>query len=93
MFYIGSNVADWPNEAQRGLADGHQICVHTWSHPYMTTLTNQQVLGELYYTKKVIKYVVGVTPLCWRPVRLGFMILSFFTALPLSYVLKFFLFQ
>jgi peptidoglycan/xylan/chitin deacetylase (PgdA/CDA1 family) len=67
MFYIGSNVADWPEQAQRGLADGHQICVHTWSHPYMTTLTNQEVLGELYYTRKAIKYVLGVTPLCWRP--------------------------
>jgi len=27
MFYIGSNVMDWPKEAQRGLQDGHQICV------------------------------------------------------------------
>jgi hypothetical protein len=27
MFYIGSNVIDWPLEAQRGLADGHEICV------------------------------------------------------------------
>lgn len=26
MFYIGSNVIDWPLEAQRGLADGHEIC-------------------------------------------------------------------
>ena len=26
MFYIGSNVADWPLEAQRALADGHEIC-------------------------------------------------------------------
>ena len=26
MFYIGSNVMDWPYEAQRGLADGHEIC-------------------------------------------------------------------
>ena len=23
MFYIGSNVMDWPLEAQRALADGH----------------------------------------------------------------------
>ncbi|CAG8701986.1 2451_t:CDS:2 [Dentiscutata erythropus] len=67
MYFIGSNVADWPYEAQRALTDGHQICVHTWSHRYMTTLTNQQVLAELYYTRKVIKYVMGVTPLCWRP--------------------------
>ncbi|CAG8788738.1 24718_t:CDS:2, partial [Gigaspora margarita] len=67
MFFIGSNVASLPNEAKRALADGHQICVHTWSHQYMTTLTNEEVLAELYYTLKVIKYVIGVTPLCWRP--------------------------
>ncbi|KAK9762827.1 hypothetical protein K7432_011052 [Basidiobolus ranarum] len=67
LFFIGSNVADWPREAQRGLTDGHHICVHTWSHPYMTTLTNQEVLAELYYTTKAIKTVVGITPTCWRP--------------------------
>jgi hypothetical protein len=27
MFYIGSNVLNWPLEAQRALADGHQICI------------------------------------------------------------------
>jgi hypothetical protein len=26
MFYIGSNVLDWPLEVQRLLADGHEIC-------------------------------------------------------------------
>ena len=26
LFYIGSNVLDWPLEAQRGLADDHEIC-------------------------------------------------------------------
>ena len=31
-FYIGSNVMDWPLQAMRGIEDGHQICVHTWSH-------------------------------------------------------------
>jgi len=27
MFYIGSSVLNWPLEAQRALADGHQICI------------------------------------------------------------------
>ncbi|KAH7907461.1 carbohydrate esterase family 4 protein [Hygrophoropsis aurantiaca] len=67
MFYIGSNVMDWPLEAQRGLADGHEVCVHTWSHHYMTSLTNEQVFAEFYYTLQAIKLVVGVTPTCWRP--------------------------
>ena len=26
MMYIGSNVMDWPLEAQRAIADGHEIC-------------------------------------------------------------------
>lgn len=67
MFYIGSNVMDWPFEAQRALADGHEICVHTWSHKYMTSLTNDEVFAELYYTMEAMKLVVGVTPTCWRP--------------------------
>ena len=67
LFYIGTNVIDWPLQAQRGLTDGHDICVHTWSHHYMTTLTNAQVFSELYYTMRIIKDVTGVTPRCWRP--------------------------
>lgn len=67
LFYIGSNVLDWPLEAQRGIVDGHHICVHTWSHQYMTQLTNEQVFAELYYTGKAIKDVTGVTARCWRP--------------------------
>jgi hypothetical protein len=67
MFYIGSNVMDWPLEAQRGLADGHEICVHTWSHRYMTAFQSADAFAELWYTMNAIKLVVGVTPTCWRP--------------------------
>ncbi|GAA5935124.1 uncharacterized protein JCM15063_003155 [Sporobolomyces koalae] len=67
LFYIGSNVLDWPLEAQRGLADGHEICSHTWSHPYMTSMTNEQAFAELYYSKKAIKDILGITVRCWRP--------------------------
>ncbi|GAA6052100.1 hypothetical protein JCM3770_006631 [Rhodotorula araucariae] len=67
LFYIGSNVLDWPLEAQRGLADGHEICSHTWSHPYMTSMTDEQAFAELYFSKKAIKDVLGVTVRCWRP--------------------------
>ena len=33
----------------------------------MTTLSDEQVFAELYYTMRIIKDVVGVTPQCWRP--------------------------
>lgn len=42
---IGSNVMDWPLEGQRGLADGHEICSHTWSHPCATHLASSRNLN------------------------------------------------
>ncbi|KAI0034824.1 hypothetical protein K488DRAFT_44649 [Vararia minispora EC-137] len=67
MFYIGSNVMNHPVEAQRAIADGHEICVHTWSHGYMTSFPSSAAFAELWYTMKAIKLVTGVTPKCWRP--------------------------
>ena len=51
----------------RGIEDGHEICVHTWSHQYMTALSNEEVFAELYYTRKIIKDLLNVTATCWRP--------------------------
>jgi len=67
MFYVGSNVMDWPLEAQRAVTDGHEICVHSWSHRYMTAFQSEDAFAELWYTMKAIKLAVGVTPTCWRP--------------------------
>ncbi|KIL60066.1 carbohydrate esterase family 4 protein [Amanita muscaria Koide BX008] len=69
MFFIGSNVMDQPLEAQRALTDGHEICVHTWSHRYMTAFSSQSAFAELYYIQqiKAIELVIGITPTCWRP--------------------------
>jgi hypothetical protein len=56
----------------------------------MTSLTNEEVLAELYYTQKAIKLTTGLTPKYWRPVsciyafinsKLKFTILFFFLAL------------
>jgi len=41
--------------------------VHTWSHPSLTTLTNEEIIAELGWSKKVIKDVLGVTPNMMRP--------------------------
>ncbi|KAN0137550.1 carbohydrate esterase family 4 protein [Lactarius tabidus] len=67
LFYIGSNVMDWPLQAQRAIADGHEICAHTWSHHYMTAFQSEDAFAELWYSLKAIKLVTGVTPTCWRP--------------------------
>lgn len=63
---IGANVLRAPLAAQRALADGHTLCSHTWSHPAMTSLSNEQVVAELYWTLRVIKEVAGVTVKCCK---------------------------
>lgn len=59
LFYIGSNVQASPQLAAEGLALGGPVCVHTWSHQLTTSLTNEQVFAELYYTKLIIKRALG----------------------------------
>ncbi|KAI9248174.1 hypothetical protein BY458DRAFT_526585 [Sporodiniella umbellata] len=67
LFYIGSNVATFPEAAKRALNDGHVLCIHTWSHPQMTTQTNEQVVAQLYWSLRAVKEATGVTSKCWRP--------------------------
>ena len=35
------------------------LAVHTWTHPYMTTLTDSQVLAELGWTMQIIHDSTG----------------------------------
>lgn len=67
MFVVGSRCISYPDVLAYEYVQGHQIAAHTWSHPYMTTLTNDQLIAELGWSKKVIKDILGVTPLYWRP--------------------------
>jgi len=67
FFVVGSRVISFPTTLQTEYMSGHQIGVHTWSHPPLTTLTNDQIIAELGWSKKVIKDVLGVTPNIMRP--------------------------
>ena len=67
FYTVGSRVLSYPGLLQREYLAGHDIAVHTWAHPYLTTLTNEQIIAELGWTKKVIYDVLGVTPLYMRP--------------------------
>ncbi|KAJ7169486.1 glycoside hydrolase/deacetylase [Mycena filopes] len=67
FFAVGSRVISFPQILQTKYMGGHQIGVHTWAHFPLTTLTNEQIIGELGWSKKVIKDVLGVTPSHFRP--------------------------
>lgn len=67
FFQIGSNIADGYLLTQRQYAEGHEIGIHTWSHPDLTTLTDEQVYAELQWTIYVIHAAIGQTPKLFRP--------------------------
>ena len=68
FFVIGSRAVSFPAILQTEYMGQHHISVHTWSHSApLTTLTNEQVIAELGWSKKVIKDILGVTPNTMRP--------------------------
>lgn len=48
-FMIGSNILINPNQFLVAYNAGHDISQHTHSHPYMTTLQNLQIVGEVRF--------------------------------------------
>jgi hypothetical protein len=67
-FMIGGNIAADPITMQRAFKQGGHIAVHTWSHPQMTTLSDEAVMGELGWTMQVIADLTGGrVPAYWRP--------------------------
>jgi hypothetical protein len=48
-FMIGSNILNNPNQFSTAFGAGHDIAVHTFTHPYMTTKSNLELLGEVNF--------------------------------------------
>lgn len=67
LFMIGSNVIKYPATVKRAYDEGHELAIHTWTHSYMTTLSNEQIVAELKWTELAIKEITGVSPRLFRP--------------------------
>lgn len=68
-FMIGVNILNNPDEFQMAFDTlDDDIAVHTWTHPYMTTLTNEEILGQFGWTMEIIHNSTGGRlPKYWRP--------------------------
>ncbi|WVQ83206.1 hypothetical protein IAT38_005345 [Cryptococcus sp. DSM 104549] len=67
-FMIGGNVVTSPNMVKTLFEGGGHLAVHTWSHPYMTTMSNEGVVAELGWTMQAISDLTGGRiPKFWRP--------------------------
>ncbi|KAI9467095.1 carbohydrate esterase family 4 protein [Lactarius psammicola] len=68
-FFIGVNIIDNPQTFLRAFVTNQDdIAVHTWTHPHMTTLSNEDVVAQLAWTMELIHNSTGGrVPRFWRP--------------------------
>ncbi|KAG9005329.1 hypothetical protein FRB94_001620 [Tulasnella sp. JGI-2019a] len=67
-FFIGTNIKSNVAAFTQAYTNGDEIACHTWSHPWMTSLTNAQIVAELGWTQQIISDMTGGRiPKFWRP--------------------------
>lgn len=67
FFVIGENAANHPEIVARAAAEGHEIANHTWNHPRLTRLSDEQIQEEVNKTSEVIFKAIGKKPSLLRP--------------------------
>jgi len=67
FFMIGKRVVDAPELALRVLAEGHEVCNHTFNHLKLNTLPDQQVEWEIQKTQDTLCEVLNQCPTWLRP--------------------------
>ncbi|GAA6064774.1 hypothetical protein JCM10212_006323 [Sporobolomyces blumeae] len=66
-FLIGTTILQNLDVFQQVVDSGGHLAVHTFSHSYMTTMSDEQLLGELGWTAQLIFDYSGLAPAYWRP--------------------------
>ncbi len=67
FYVVGQMVRRYPDVAKRIADEGHEIGNHTWSHPHLWDLGDNDVLQEIDRTNEVIWRTTGFLPVTMRP--------------------------
>jgi peptidoglycan/xylan/chitin deacetylase (PgdA/CDA1 family) len=67
FFVVGRNVVEYPDIAKRIVDEGHEIANHTWSHPWLTRLSDTSVRTQLQRTSDAVEKITGKKPAMFRP--------------------------
>ncbi len=59
LFPTGQNVESYPETWRRAVEEGHELGNHTYSHPYLTSLSEEQVREELRGWREAVEKAVG----------------------------------
>ena len=67
FFLVGSNIESHPEIVRRILAEGHEIGIHTYSHPNLATVSHERAFLECNATERLIETITGRSTLLFRP--------------------------
>lgn len=67
FFNLGYNIVRFPSVYQRILSEGHLIGTHTWSHPFLPGLTNEQIVAQLEWSIWAMNATGNHLPRWFRP--------------------------
>ncbi|MEU8265927.1 polysaccharide deacetylase family protein [Sphaerisporangium sp. NPDC049002] len=67
FFLVGRRVAKFRKTARRMAREGHEIGGHTYTHPHLTSLSDDEVRDEIVRTQDAIRRATGKEPDIMRP--------------------------
>ena len=67
FFLVGKRVAEYPEIAQRIVAEGHEVANHSWAHPQLTKLAPDALKKEIADTNDAIHRATGIQTTLMRP--------------------------
>ncbi|OEJ84036.1 Chitin deacetylase 2 [Hanseniaspora osmophila] len=67
FFNLGINVVSHPDVYKKILDKGHLIGTHTWSHPFMPSLTNEEIIAQIEWSVWAMNATGNHLPKWFRP--------------------------
>ena len=67
FFVLGRNVEAWQDTIIRTVNIGSEVAGHTWTHPELPSLTNEEITAEIRSTSVAIERLTGVPQRIYRP--------------------------
>lgn len=64
---IGRQFPGFEDVVRRIAYEGHDLCIHTTSHPHLTELSSSAIIDEIMDTMLAFEQVLGVVPRYFRP--------------------------
>lgn len=67
FFSIGLNVVRFPSIYRRTADEGHLMGSHTWSHKFLPSLTNEEIVAQIEWSIWAMNATYGHIPKWFRP--------------------------